>query len=521
MKRILKVICIFLAITLAFSSCSLDGNKILKEINEYIANDDYNGCYEYVMGLDQDKKEKINDEVCNTIITKFIELKDKTDVSFENIYDLSTYDTSFAEVCQKLWNIISQFTVEKEDSYYQSCVFLRYFAEMVDYTRYDEIYSLIKKVYNTNYLNKLSTALSEYEINGKNTPLLSIYEEIKAINLDSYDPQQFLVEDYKNAHEKLINSLYKLKNAFSINDPSSVATSINDLKNALTDILYITDTLSAVNSMQKNIYNKLSTENIFNRFDSEIQVKKREFNSGMSFSLNTVYGDYNNSSDTNNDVSTTNPETAKATKEEVLSIAVNAINKTKKYKGNVTAVLTQTRDITLSDFKSSTNIKDAEELEKSQLSQAIEQSNGTGKTTYKFSNGTDRNQTLNSFVPPSNKSAVSNADAITDYSILKGSGGYVITLKLDREFVKTGQPSLIINSLVNTFEFENSSGVKKFESSYAETVIELIVNNNGMLAEYRYTLDGVSNCDFGEQNSDDIYKAQFTFKNEYLYKFSY
>ena len=63
--------------------------------------------------------------------------------------------------------------------------------------------------------------------------------------------------------------------------------------------------------------------------------------------------------------------------------------------------------------------------------------------------------------------------------------------------------------------------VKDYDTSYSATNISLIVNNNGRLIEMKYTIDGISNCEFEENNGSNEYKAQFTFKNTYKYEFKY
>lgn len=522
MKRIFKVICPLLIFSILFSSCTFNNSeKALEQFNSYIKNNEFNNCFQYVRELDNDEKSVINNDVCNSIIDKFIELKEKTSIDETNIYDLSLIDTVFAENCQKLWNILSEFSIDENNARYNECVNLRYYSEMIDYTRYCDIFSLLKKVNNSGYLNDLSVALYEYETNGNNSNLKLLFDEVKSINYNSFDPQQYLISDFRNAHEQIVDALSELEDGFNSNDSSTVATAINALHNALTDILYITDTLSAINSMQKTIYNKISTENIYAPFDSEIHVSKREYNSGMSFTLDMIFGGIEDAPIEKNTETTTDAVIEKISKADAIKIAVNAINKTKSFKDNVDITLTQTRNIQLTAFESDTTITDAENMTRAQLNQIIKQSNGTGRKTVSFSNGTDGNQTLNDFIPPSGKSASVNADSVTDYSCVKGSGGYIITLTLERELIESGKDSDGIGSIVNTFEFDNSEDVKSFDTSYSETTITLIVNNNGRLIEMEYKIDGVSNCIFEENNSQNEYKAQFTFKNNYKYEFKY
>lgn len=523
MKHLFILICPLLIFSIFFSSCTFDNSKKnLEEIGTYLSKNEFNNCLLYVKKLDDDKKASINNEVCEKIIDKFVDLKSKVKVNNTNIFDLSLIDTSFAEDCQKLWNIISEFAIDKEWKNYNEAVNLRYYSEMIDYTRYCDIYSLAKKANDSGYLNDLSIALNEYNKNGDNAKLKLLIESIKKVNFNSFDPQQYLVSDYKDAHEKIVNALNELDSGFATNDSIAVANGIHSLKSALNDILYIFDTLTVVNTLQKSIYNKVSTENIYAHFDNSVNVTRRDFASGMSFALDSVFGGIdNNESDNESNESSTENIDAKISKDEAIKIAVNAINKTKRFTGTVNITLTQTRNIELTAFESASSLADTENMVKSQLNQIINQSNGTGRKNVQFMNGKNENQSLNSFIPPSDKDASLNPKSVIDYTCVKGSGGYIITFTLDRELVTSDAPSDIIGNIVNPFEFEKSDDVKKYDTAYSETHITIAVNNSGNLIQMEYAINGASNCVFGENNSQNENKAQFNFKNSYKYEFKY
>ena len=522
MKRITKLISPLLIIAILFSSCTFNSSeKTLEQIKTLITENEFNTCLQFIEDLENEEKTKINDNVCNIVINKFIELRDKTKIDETNIFDLSLIDTSFTEKCQKLWNIISEFTIDDNYELYYECVNLRYYSEMIDYTRYCDIYSLAKKVNATGYLDDLSVALYEYENKGNNANLKLLFDDIRNIDFSSFDPQQYLVSDFRNAHDKIVAAINNLEDGFSANDSSTVATAINSLHKALDDILYISDTLSAVNAIQKSIYNTVSKDNLYAPFDSEIKITKRDFTTGMSFSLDIIFGGVKDIVVDNNTETTTNKDSNKISLEDAIKITENAINKTKAFTGDVNITLTQTRNISLTDFETSSTIVDAETIIKSQLNQVIKQSNGTGKQTVKFSGGTDGKQTLNSFLPPSNKTASVKPDAVSNYTCVEGSGGYIITITLKPELINKGNKTSNIGSIVNTFEFDNSEKVKDFDTSYSSTNISLVINNSGRLIEMKYTIDGISNCEFEENNGSNKYKAQFTFKNTYKYEFKY
>ena len=191
---------------------------------------------------------------------------------------------------------------------------------MIDYTRYCDIYSLAKKVNATGYLDDLSVALYEYENKGNNANLKLLFDDIRNIDFSSFDPQQYLVSDFRNAHDKIVAAINNLEDGFSANDSSTVATAINSLHKALDDILYISDTLSAVNEIQKSIYNTVSKDNLYAPFDSEIKITKRDFTTGMSFSLDIIFGGVKDIVVDNNTETTTNKDSNKISLEDVNGI---------------------------------------------------------------------------------------------------------------------------------------------------------------------------------------------------------
>lgn len=522
MKRFLKIISPLLIIAILLSSCTFNKTeKSLEQIKSYLANNEYNACYQLVKEMEVEDKQAINKDVCDSIINKFIELRSKTKINETNFYDLSLIDTSFAESCQKLWNIISEFTIDDNYELYYECINLRYYSEMIDYTRYCDIYTLLKTVNNLDYLNQLSTALYDYESKGNNSTLKLLFDEISTINFNNFDPQQYLVSDFRNAHNKIISATNELADGFSANDSTTVASAINTLNNALEEILYITDTVMVVNTMQKTIYDKLSSENLYTPFENEINITKREYTSGMQFSLEVIFGGKQESESNENVESTTSKKDNVISLEEAIDIATTAINNTKAYTDKLEVTLTQTRNIKLTAFETDSSIADAENMIRSELDKSISKSNGTGKKTTSFSNGVSGDTTLNNYIPPTNTKASINKDSVKDYTCTKGSGGYIIKFTLNPELIKSGKKSDGIGLIVNTFEFDNSSAVKDFDTSYSETEITIIVNNNKKLIEFEYELNGISNCVFDEKNTSFEYKAQFTFNNKYLYEFKY
>ena len=522
MKRFFKIISPLLIIAILLSSCAFNKTeKSLEQIKSYLTDNEYNACYQLVKEMEVEDKQAINKEVCDSVINKFIELRSKTKINESNFYDLSLIDTSFAESCQKLWNIISEFTIDDNYELYYECINLRYYSEMINFTRYCDIYTLLKIVNNSDYLNQLSTALYEYESKGNNSTLKLLFDEIKNINFNNFDPQQYLVSDFKNAHDKVLSAINELEDGFSASDSSTVASGINALHNALEEILYITDTVTVVNTMQKNIYSKLSSENLYTPFNNEIKITKREYTSGMQFSLEVIFGGKQESEYNEAIESTTSKADDEISLEDAIDIATTAINNTKAHTDKIDITLTQTRNIKLTAFGTDSSIADAENMIRSELNNSINKTNGTGKKVTSFSNGANGDITLNNYIPPSNSKASINKESVKEYSCTKGSGGYIIKFTLNPELVKSDKKSSNIGLIINTFEFDNSNAVKDYNTSYSETNITIIVNNNKKLIEMEYNLNGISNCVFDEKNTSFEYKAQFTFNNKYIYEFKY
>ena len=530
MKRIIKLITPLLIIAILFSSCKMKKNENpIDQIKIFIADNELNACLLFVKELNNQEKSIINNQVCDIVINRFIELRDKSKIDETNIFDLSLINTSFAESCQKLWNIISEFTIKKDYQLYNECITLRYYSEMIDFTRYCDIYSLVKKANSLGYLEELNIALNEYENNGDNSKLLSLSKKIKNINYDNFDPQKYLISDFKTAHEKITKALTNINDSFNSNDSIAVATAINTLKNALTDILYITDLLSAINAVQNNIYHKISTENIYAPFDSEIQISKREYTIGTSFQLDIIFGGIEDiiESTTDNVItstsieSTTTPTTNEPSLEDAIKIATNAINKTKNFKGNLNIKLTETKNVKMTHFESNSSISDANNLIETQINQSLNKSNGTIEKTYEFNNGIYNTETLNEIIPPNNHDAYIDENMVNKYSCINGSGGYIITFVLNSELIEHGNKSNNLSLIVNTFSINESEHITDYDTAYSKTNIIIVVNNDGYLMKMEYVILGVSNSIFTEQDTQNIYKTKFNFKNEFKYEFKY
>lgn len=521
MRKFNKFISIILVVTLLFSACGVNsGEKAVKEIEEYLNENQYNECLQYVNELEAETKKEINSSVLSLISAEYHELIDENNINTENIYALDTINNSFAENCRKLWHIVKVFTITEDNEFYTDFVYIHYFAEMCNYTKYGEIYSLLESVHKSGYLNDVTDAIYAYDNEGDNLRFDDAYKSTLMFDYSAFNPQEYLVSDYRTAHDKTVKALNSLNNGFATTDINVIASSMSDLEEALSAILHITDTLNAIHAKQISIFNELSEGNLNTVFNTEVEIMQRDFSVGAIFSLSNIFGE--NSNDDNSQDLTTNSESeAKITKNEALKIAVNAINKTKAYQKKLNVTYTQTKNIQMTSFDNNSDVTDAVELTKTAINQALENANGTQTKDILFNNGTSGTETLNNFIPPSGKNAVVNSESIKEYTAVGGSGGYVISLTLYPEASSSSTPAEGINSIINSFSFENSDRVSDAKTTYSSATVLVTVNNNGLLEKMEYKIVGMSDCDFTDENGNFIFEAQFTFEEEYFYEFEY
>lgn len=521
MRKLFKTISIILVISILFSACGANSaEKITAQIEEYFKNNQYNDCFEYVNQLETEMKNQVNSSVLTLISAEYNELVTENNVNTNSCYALDMIDNSFTENCRKLWNVARDFTITKENDNYTDFVYLHYFAEMCNYTKYGEIYSLLESVHKSGYLNEITDALYAYDNEGDSFAFDDAYKSSLMFHYASFDPQEYLVEDYRNAHNKTVKALKSLSNGFATSDVNVIASSMSDLEDSLSTILYITDTLNAIHAKQIYIFNKLSNGELNAVFNTDLEITKRDYEVGDIFSLDNIFGENKNDDNNENfEENSANGETI--SKKDALKIAVNAINKTKAYKSNLTVSYKQTINIQMISFESESSINDTVELAKSTINEALESANGTKKADILFKNGTSGNISLDSFIPPSNKKAIGNADSIKDYNIVSGSGGYVISITFLPEATNNKSEIKGVGSIINGFSFENSKNISDYKSSYSTATVMLTVNNSGLLGKMECEISGISDCDFIDNNGQFLFEAEFSFEEKYSYSFEY
>lgn len=522
MKNILKVISIILCFAVIFSSCAKQSDKYIKTIEQYITDKKYNECQKYIKETDKEKVDKINDRILNIVSNEFSELCSAYNINFENIYDLTAYSKEFTDSCVKLWSIAELLNIDSNNPDYEKLAHLRFFAETDNFMRYSEIYSLMEKVYQNGYIEDLHKQINDYEKSGNCSGFDSIGGKMDAFNYTEFNPQEYLVSDFRAAHNDIKKNLISLRTGFSAQNSNTVAVSMNKIFDSLSVMLKITETLKNIREAQVTVYNALFFEkNINKNFDFKINIEKTEYSSNSNFAFEYIFS--RNSTVPVNNPDVTIPSNL-SEESNALSYAVStvtdAVNKTKKYKGKVSVDVTSNKSIKMTSFSSGTKIDTADEISMSRINSELDKSNKSIKNSYLFNNGVDGNTLLSDFIPPKNNGFEINKDKIKNHSVKKGNGGYVITLSFEAEEVSDGMKNHI-HGIINGFEFETDSRTKSYKTYYNPYSVTYIINNDGYIAKTEYEISGKSHLNFTAESNNGNIKAEFDFSEKYTYDFSY
>lgn len=515
MKKTIKIISALLAMILIFSSCSLSKEDPQKKISALLEEKKYNDCAEYIKSLSEEEKASINGETAAIIIAEYSSLAEK--ISKEKIFDLTAYSKEFTENCRSLWNVASLLEINSETENYGEFIYLRYFAAMNDMMRYREICALLKAAGNSGYLEHLSAALLKYEKDGEYGDFENCYAEAEAFSYGQFDPGQYMVGDFRTAHDKIIKNLHSLDNGFTTDDTKVVASSVNAIKDSLNTILKMTDTVKAVYEKQNEIFNLISADGINSAFRTEITVPEQSYEAGMSFSLEYIFGKDPGFIDGSiiDEMPASDGESVPL--EDAVEKTVKAINDTKLYKKELNITLTAQQHIKLNEFKSD---NPTDNITKMQVNSMLEKSNGYGRDTFSFTDGKNGTDVLEKFIPPASGSASLNKDAVTDCKAVHGSGGYVITLTLAEETGTKKSPAVNIPSIVNGSVFDNIDSVSDYTTVYEPASIMVIINNDGLLSKLQYTVKGTSECIFTDE-VENTTETKFSFEHKFMYDFIY
>lgn len=522
MKKLNKILSLILCLTFLFTSCVKSSEKNLNEVKEFFAQKQYNECYQYLSNLDNEKFSEIKSDIEQLLITEFNSLTEKEKVDLTKPYTLTKYNSSFTETCRKLWNIASLLNISSQNENYTSFAYIRYFAESNNFMRFSELYSLMSSVNDNGYVSKLHTHLNEYNTNGDYSKFESIYSKAKEFDYSQFDPQEYQIDNFRTAHDKLLKALHSLCNGFATNNSSVVASSINSVYDALSVILSLTDTLKSVRANQIAIYSTLFTEkNINKNFNTEIKKFESKYTISSDFGFDYLFKDDKTGFIDNSDIpETTDTAESMMPLKDAINAVINALNKTKNYKADTTVTVIQDINIDMTDFESDTKINSANEITKSKVNQILDQANGTRQLIKSFSNGVTEDGTkLDAFIPPQSNSPSLEENDVDTYSVTKGSGGYVIVFNLKATETSKAKPTASINTIANGFKFDNVATVGDFKTYYSPCSVMFIIDNDGYIAKMQYTIDGLSDCTFYEK--DESVRAEFDFTEKYSYTFSY
>lgn len=521
MKKVLKFISLILCCILIFSSCTKASDKNINTIQQFISEKKYNECQKYISELEINELNEISAQVENIILTEFNSVCENEKIDFTKPYTLTAYDSDFTDTCRKLWNIASLLSIDESNERYQEYANMRFYAESNDFMRYRELYALMSNVNNDGYLEDLHKQLQEYTKSGDFSNFEDIYKQASAFDYSEFDPQEYMISEFRTAHDKIVKELKSVCNGFATNDSSVVASAINNMYDGLTVILRLSETLQEVRTTQTNIYNKLHVDKeISVKFDTEIKIFETEYSVSDDFAFDLLFGDDNSGFIDNSDIPlSTNKADEQMPLNDAIKIVISAINKTKNYKGDATAVLTKNINIDMTSFESETKINTANEITKSQVNQLLDQANGTRQQTRTFKNGADETSSFYDFVPPMSNNPSLNESDVESYTATKGSGGYVIVFNLKATETKKNQPQASVNTLVNGFEFDYSESVGDYKTYYSPYSAMFVINNDGYVSKLQYNISGVSDCSFYEK--DEKLQAEFEFNEKYSYVFTY
>lgn len=521
MKKTIKIISIILCCVLCFSSCTKSSEKNINTIQQYISEKQYNECQKFVSELESEELNEISAEIENTILTEFNSVCEREKIDFTKPYTLTAYDNEFTDTCRKLWNIASLLSIDENNERYQDYANMCFYAESNDFMRYRELYALLSSVSSDGYLDNLHKQLQDYNQNGDFSNFEDIHKQAGEFDYSEFDPQEYMISDFRTAHDKIVKELKSVCNGFATNDSSVVASAINNIYDGLTVILKLSETLQAVRTTQTKIYNKLNVDKEINtKFNTEINVFETEYSVNTDFAFDVLFGDDNSGFIDNSDIPlTTDKSNEQMPLSNAIKIVINAINKTKSYKGNATSTLTKNIKIDMTSFESDTKINTANEITKSKVNQLLDQANGTRQQTRTFKNGADETSTFCDFVPPMNNNPSLNESDVESYTVTKGSGGYVIVFNLKSTETRKSQPQASVNTLVNGFEFDYYDSVGDYKTYYSPYSAMFVINNDGYISKLQYNISGVSDCTFYEK--EEIIKAEFEFTEKYSYVFTY
>lgn len=387
MKIFYKVISIILCITFLFASCVKSTEKSLNTVKQYFAEKKYNECFEYLSNLNKNEFAEIEKDIEILLITEFNTVSQNAKIDFTKLYSLTKYDSTYTETCMKLWNIVSLLTISPDSEKYNTFAYIRFFSESNSFMRFRELYNLMSSVDDNGYISDLHEQLIKYNTNGDYSDFESIYAKAKEFDYAQFDPQEYQIDDFRNAHDKLLKALQSLCNGFATNNTSVIATSINNVYDSLSVILNLTNTLKSIRIIQTTIYETLFEEkSISKNFNTEISISDIKYTISSDFDFELLFSDDKNGFIDSSDIpDITDNISQEIPLKDAISTTISAINQTKQYNNDITVTVIQNINIDMTDFKANTKIDSANEITKSKVNQILDQANGNRQLIKSFS----------------------------------------------------------------------------------------------------------------------------------------
>lgn len=521
MKRSIKVISVLISVILLFTSCGkATPDSVTDKIKSYYEKNDYSACKTYLSTIDGNVKKQVSADALNLTADEFSEIYKKYETY--NIFDITLFDASFIEKCSKLWEIASEFTPSEENNFDDALQYLRYFSVSSDALRYKELLRMVKSMYNCGYLYSIQKSLSDYDTSGEYAYFETAEKIVSEFDFTDYNPQEYYISDLRSVCEKLKKYFISVNNGFATNDTSVVASAISNIYKSADTLLFACDCAEAVYKSLNEAMNTFRLNGAFSEYKCDIKFDEgRKYEAGTEFQLSNIFGSAYVPPDSTDTDNSGNSNTASAlSKKEAARIAVNAINKTKAYKSEITVNKTQTVDIQMTAFKTESEIASAVSIVRMKINDALKKSNGTSMDSKKFVNGECEGISLYNSVPPSSRAASLDPSFAENYTAVKGSGGYVITFTLSSCTSTDDNISHQLLSMVDGFYFDNSAQNLKYKTFYKPTSVSLVINNSGYLSKYAYTIGGVADCKFTEKG-EQVATGEFSFQQQYNYEFVY
>lgn len=522
MRKSLKVISVLISIILLFTSCGkVSSTDVAKKMKSFFENNDYSGCKAYLNSIDAGAKAEASADCLTLTESEFTEIYQN--YANYNIFDITLFDNAFIESCKNLWQIAAEFAPNEENNLNENLQYLRYFSEMSDSMRYKELFRMMKDMYNCGYLYSIQKALYDYDSTGDFAYFETAQKIAADFNFSDYNPQEYFISEMRSVCENTNKYLTSVNNGFATNDTAVTAAAINNIYSSADTLLAAYDYVEAVYRSLNEAMNTFRLNGAFAEYKYEIKFgESRKYEAGIEFQLFNIFGNaYSPNGNISGETDNSEENEPSISKSEAVRIAVNAINKTKAYNSNVTVNKSQTINIQMTAFKTESEITSAVSLVRVRINDALKASNGTAEDSKSFSGGvSEDNIAIFNVIPPAGRSASLNTSFVDSYTAVKGSGGYVITFVLSSCTSTDDNSAQNLLTMVDGFYFDNSVQNIKHETFYKPTSISLVINNSGYLSKYSYTISGVADCRFTE-NDEQVASGEFSFTQQHNYNFVY